>query len=195
MAWWHDESRIALKSLSVSTDLRSMRFCSRSLSAVLGFAALALSPSAGSAAATLPNTANILVTATVLNACTVTAVPLVFGGYTLTNQQAATAESAVTTVCTNLTPVVISMNAGSNAPASTFNRSMVQTGGSTLLPYQIFTDSGYTTVWGDGTANSTTVKTTGTGLAVVTPVYGQIPKNENVPAGLYTDTVVVTIAY
>lgn len=82
----------------------------------------------------------------------------------------------------------ISLSAGFGTFAS-----RVMTGGASQLDYNLFTDSQRVTVWGDGTAGSTTVSATGTGASYT--VYGLIPARQNVPAGSYSDTITVTVTY
>lgn len=74
--------------------------------------------------------------------------------------------------------------------------------GSNTLSYNVYTDSGRTTVWGDGT-NSTS---RGSGsvtldIAGLTPgqtftVYGRIPGRQlTVPPATYTDSLAITVTY
>jgi len=66
--------------------------------------------------------------------------------------------------------------------------------GSNLLSYSLYEDSGHTTVWGQ-TIGTNTVTGTGTGLPVTQTVYGQIPAQQAMPVGAYTDTITVTVTY
>jgi spore coat protein U-like protein len=70
------------------------------------------------------------------------------------------------------------------------------TAGANLLNYNIYTTTGRTTVWGDGTAGTATLAGTGTGAAQAVTVYGRVNSGQtSVPAGSYADTVAVTVTY
>lgn len=62
--------------------------------------------------------------------------------------------------------------------------------GSDLLNYNLYTDNTHTTIWENGTVNGT-----GTGSDQNYSIYGRILAGQYVPAGGYSDTVVVTIDY
>ena len=69
--------------------------------------------------------------------------------------------------------------------------------GPLALPYNLYTDFTFGTIWGDGTGATSTVSVTGTGMAFVgtTTVFGriQLADAQAATAGIYTDTVLVTI--
>jgi spore coat protein U-like protein len=65
---------------------------------------------------------------------------------------------------------------------------------SSLLSYKLFSNSGYTTNWGN-TVGTDTVAGTGSGVSQTLTVYGQIPAQQFVRPGCYTDTVVATLTY
>jgi spore coat protein U-like protein len=71
-----------------------------------------------------------------------------------------------------------------------------------LLNYNLYTTSGDTTVWGDGTGSTLTVAGTGAGMgtpqAVAQTVYGQIPDNaanQAVSPDTFADTITATVTY
>ncbi|HSN72952.1 MAG TPA: spore coat protein U domain-containing protein, partial [Steroidobacteraceae bacterium] len=78
-------------------------------------------------------------------------------------------------------------------------RTMIRTlGGS--LNYNLYTDAGFTTIWGDGTGGTGNQVGSGTGLgnSQAYTVYGQIPDsgtNLNSAEGDYADTVTVSVIY
>jgi spore coat protein U-like protein len=163
----------------------------RRTAAALALGALsAMSAQAGTASNTFQ------VTATISSSCTVSGSTLNFGS-AIDPLAAATpldATSTLTVVCTNTTPYTVALNAGINAGgASNFTARTMKSGANTL-GYQIYLDSGRSTVWGDGTASSTKAGT-GTGSAQSLTVYGRIPSLANVIPGSYTDTVTVTVSY
>ncbi|MET0519259.1 MAG: spore coat U domain-containing protein [Burkholderiaceae bacterium] len=150
----------------------------------------ALSAQAGTASNTFQ------VTATISSSCTVSGSALNFGSAIdpLATATPLDATSTLTVTCTNTTPYTVALNAGTNAggPSNFTTRTMKS--GANTLGYQIYLDSGRSTVWGDGTASSTKAGT-GTGGAQALTVYGRIPSLANVVPGAYTDTVTVTVSY
>jgi spore coat protein U-like protein len=154
---------------------------------------------AGAAHAANPATTTLGVSATVLKNCTVTAPTAVaFGNYTPT-AGAVSANGTLNVNCTKGTTFTVSLNKGTTAGGSIAQRLMSDGSGDTLQ-YNLYTTSGFATVWGDGTGSSVTQGGTGTGMgtAVVMTVYGSLPDNatnQAVPPGAYTDTVTVSVAY
>ncbi|MBO9689188.1 spore coat protein U domain-containing protein [Roseateles chitosanitabidus] len=75
--------------------------------------------------------------------------------------------------------------------------------GANVLSYNLYSDSGYTSIWGDGTASTSTAS--GFVLldvisllgSVTYTVYGRIPGRQvtTIPGGPYVDAVTVTITY
>lgn len=150
--------------------------------AVLGIALLCLAAAPAQAATA---TATFAVTATVQATCSVSATALAFGTYIPTAASANTA--TVTVTCTNSTPYTLGLNAGLGTGATVTNRLMMN--GAVLLGYGLFTDAAHTTNF------ATLASTNGTGSAVVTTVYGQIPAGSYVTPGSYSDTITATVTY
>lgn len=72
--------------------------------------------------------------------------------------------------------------------------------GADTLSYNLYTNSGHTTVWGDGTGGTgfqsvNCLPLLCLGLPNVFTVYGRIPAQQNVPAGTYSDTITVTVSF
>jgi spore coat protein U-like protein len=67
------------------------------------------------------------------------------------------------------------------------------------LPYQLYIDAAYTTVWGDGTGGTSTVN--GTSLVPVLggsfsfTVWSSTPALAPIPAGTFSDNIIVTVSY
>jgi len=132
------------------------------------------------------------VTATVEDTCEVSATDLTFGTYD-PNAGDLDGTSIVTATCTNGTTYDIGLDTGQNAAnASTTTRAM--TDSTNYLDYELYSDSGRTTVWGDTVGTDTVQQTSGGGAENLT-VYGQIPGNQFVPAASYSDTINVTVTY
>jgi spore coat protein U-like protein len=83
--------------------------------------------------------------------------------------------------CTNMTPYNVRLDAGSGAGAAT-------------VSYSPTRDAARTLVWGV-TEGTNTVAGTGNGAVQTLNVYGQIPAPTTPAAGVYTETVTVTIAW
>lgn len=159
--------------------------------------AIALLAAAGTASA-LTKTTTFQVTASVANNCFIdSASTLAFGAYDPSLATALDGASNIVVRCTNKTPYTLSLNAGSTA-GGTFTTRLMTTGTDTLQ-YNLYTTTGRTTVWGDGSASTGTIGKTGAGLSVgnaqTTQVFGRIPVQPDAAAGSYADTVTVTIIY
>lgn len=133
------------------------------------------------------------VSTTVLTACVVTALPLVFANYDPTSATASDNTTTLSVICTSGTPYNVQLSQGANGTGVTA-RKMILTAGADLLPYQLFTNAGRTANWGI-TNGTDTVAGTATGIAQAVTVYGRIPTAATVAAGAYTDTVTVTVSY
>ncbi|HEX7690317.1 MAG TPA: spore coat U domain-containing protein [Burkholderiaceae bacterium] len=142
-------------------------------------------------------TGTFQVNATVVSACTVSGTTLSFGGAInpLSTGVPLDASSSLSVQCTNTTPYAVALNAGTHAggPANFTARAMAS--GSNSLGYQLYLDSGRSSVWGDGTGSSATSSGTGTGSTQTIPIYGRIPSLSGIVPGTYTDTVTVTVTY
>ena len=111
-----------------------------------------------------------------------------------------TAQGAVNSTCNYGTPYSIYLGDGNNRIPGGFRR--MTNGNNEYIPYQLYKDSNYSTVW-DATGGVTNVggaggvSGTGTGSAQSTPVYGKIPQGTSIAStpGNYSDSVVVTVTY
>ena len=166
-------------------------------SAVRLIGALALAAAAQGGHAASPTTGSFQVNATVISACTVSGALLNFGSAIdpLATAVPLDASSTLTVTCTNTTPYAVALNAGVNAGGASAFASRAIKHGSYSLAYQLYTDTGRSTVWGDGTSSSSTSAGTGTGSTQTLTIYGRIPSLSGSVPGTYTDTVTVTISY
>jgi spore coat protein U domain-containing protein, fimbrial subunit CupE1/2/3/6 len=135
-------------------------------------------------------TARFTVAATVVGACSLSATDLAFGAYSgsLTNST-----SSISVNCVNGTPYDVGLNAGNGPGATVTNRSMTGRGAA-QLHYKLSRDPAHTFNWGN-TVGTDTVAGTGTGTTQSLAVYGQLPANQSVPSGNYSDTIVVTVTF
>ncbi len=87
------------------------------------------------------------------------------------------------------------MNAGNSGSFATRFMNLV----GNHLNYNLYTQVGHTTIWGNGTAGTGTVSDNY--LLILGPnarnytIYGLLPALQTVPAGAYTDAITVTVTY
>lgn len=158
---------------------------------VLVLGLLATLMDAGTAQATEATT-TFAVSATVLSTCLVAATPLAFGNYDPTSGSPLDAANTVTATCTTGTPYNIGLDAGTDTGATVASRKMAY--GANLLNYSLYQETGRTTVWGN-TIGTDTVSATAGATPTGHTVYGRVFSGQNVPAGLYADTINVTLTY
>ncbi len=131
------------------------------------------------------------VTATAIDICTLSAGTLNFGAIPATST-AIDASATLTARCSAATPYTISLNGGLTGATNPAARKMAQ--GGNELTYGIYSDAARSQVWGS-TLNVDVVSGSGTGNAVVIPVYGRVQQQSTPPVGTYTDTVIATVEY
>lgn len=142
-------------------------------------------------------TSNFSVTATVTNNCTITTAAISFGSYDPVVVNVATpldATGSVTVTCTKGATTTIGLNTGNNGPNAT-GTTRAMKAGTSYLSYEIYQETGRTTVWGN------------TGSALLTPAaapdknprsfttYGRIPGGQDQPSGAYTDSATATVNF
>mgnify|MGYP001602846519 CR=1 FL=1 len=160
----------------------------------LALAVLAVgTASAGPPGPTNPATANLDVTLTVANSCTVGTSPVAFGTvYDMTSVN--DAQGSVTVTCTGIGGYTVSLGDGLHGAIA---QRLMAGPTATNVDYNLYIDSGHTNVWGQ-TAGTDTVAGTSTGGntadAPIT-VYGETAAGQNVPIGDYSDTVLVSVAF
>ncbi|HVJ12287.1 MAG TPA: spore coat U domain-containing protein [Burkholderiales bacterium] len=132
------------------------------------------------------------VTAKVQAVCAVTATDLAFGTYTSQSGTPLQGTTLLRATCTPGSTYNVGLNEGTTAGATVNARKMAS--GTNALNYQLYSDSGRSTIWGN-TTGTDTVTGVGTGLAVDHTVFGAVPAAQVVPAGDYADTITVRIYY
>lgn len=142
----------------------------------------------------LEATTTFQVTATVADSCIVSATNLNFGAYDPAAVKDGT--STITVTCTAETPYTIGLDAGLQSTGATgTSRAMIgDDADTTLLNYELYTESGHGTIWGD-TVGTTVAQSALTGGPLDYTVYGRIPASQYVPAANYADTINVTVEY
>jgi spore coat protein U-like protein len=133
------------------------------------------------------------VTLTIADACEITANNnMDFGTKSFLNT-AHDASVDFTIQCTSGTPASISLNGGSGTTGSHTYRTMET--GSESIEYGLYTSDEYTTFWGNGSSQNTTVSYTGTGSPDDLTIYGRTREQGEPSAGTYTDIITITATY
>ena len=135
--------------------------------------------------------------------CSASATGPAFAVYNPLNLSPTLANGTITTTCSLQSGIWVNVAFTlSYSPGFSSNfssRNMLS--GSNALYYNLYADAAYTQVLGDGTGGSTTG---GDSMFLIffnptqqrsATIYGRIPPGQDVPAGGYSDTIVVTITY
>jgi spore coat protein U-like protein len=141
------------------------------------------------------DTDTFTVRATVSQNCSITTTPVGFGVYDPVVANATTpldGTGAVIVTCTKGAGTRIDLNNGANATGGTRRMSA---GGGDFLTYQLYQNSGRTTVWGSGGSAGQTIAGAPSKAPRTFTVFGRVPAGQDVPAGSYADTVVATIHF
>ena len=132
--------------------------------------------------------------------CTASTMPAAFGIYQPLAGTAATTTGTVTVTCQAAVSLLVSYTMALSVGGGTSFAARSMGGMSPRLGYQLYRDSAFSQVWGDGTGGTFTV-TDGYLLSILVPVtrsytaYGRIPASEPASVGTYTDAVMVTLTY
>ena len=125
-----------------------------------------------------------------VRACTISVTGVNFGSYNVFSNAAQHSAGNIGLNCASSVEYTIALGAGSG----TFTQ-RVMSSGARSLNYNLFTAANRALVWGDATNSTATVNGSGTGVIVNHVVHGSIPPNQNVSAGIYSDTVTVVITF
>ena len=132
----------------------------------------------------------LTVRVTVQEACSIAGSTIDFGTYSAGQQTALDAQGAVTYSNCAAGTLTIALDGG--ASGNVASRAMANGSGNNLS-YQLYRNSARNQVWGSGNEAQQVVLLVPDSGSV--PVYGRIPGSQNVPAGMYTDTVNVTLTF
>lgn len=171
----------------------------RTASGIVGTLALASIVALAGSVGAETATDNLEISATVSANCTIDAGSVDFGAYDPVSANASSpldATGTISVTCTSGAAATITLGQGDNADSGSSDAAPLRRmsdGASDFLSYALFSDSGYTTTWGNDA--SVDVDVTGTGSAENLTVYGRVAAGQNVPAGTFTDTVVATVTF
>lgn len=159
---------------------------------LLSLAAVAVSLGLSGAAYAATSTSSIAVSVSILPACSVTATPVSFSNWPGRTQLA---NGSINVTCASGTPYSIAVDGGLHHVGAARNVS----DGVNAMNYGLYRDAALTSEFGDGvthTAGAAITGQLGSGATQALTVYGKIlPGVSLPPAGLYTDTVTVTVTY
>lgn len=130
------------------------------------------------------------------SAVTVSATDLSFGTYAPSSPSHASAGISVrcSALGIDLLPsFTVSLIAASSADPS----ARTLNSGARRLNYNIYTTSGYSAVWGDGSSGSATQSYSSLLVlgSVAFTAWGRLPQGQYVPAGTYSDRITVLVSY
>lgn len=127
--------------------------------------------------------------------CTISTVGVAFGLYDVFSSTPLASAGSVTFRCTGarpgLYPISISLSSGNSG--SFQPRRMIR--GLETLDYNLYLDPGNTEIWGNGTGGTLRHSTVSSDRPTTLPIFGRIPPGQDVSAGTYSDTIVVTIDF
>ena len=129
-------------------------------------------------------------------ACSVTTTGINFGAYDVFAAVPSDTAGTVTVACDRNPPTDVTISIGPSSTSGGFQpRRMRHASQADRMNYNLFTTASMTTVWGDGSAGTSTVllRKVNRNRPVTTTIYGRIPPGQNVSVGVYSDSVTVTI--
>ncbi len=125
--------------------------------------------------------------------CWITSTSVNFGSYDIFLSAPTDSTGAVSIYCNQENIITVSI--GPSTTSGSFNpRQMKLTTGTDLMDYNLYRDASRTQIWGDGTGGTFTVSGNLTRKGTENYiVYGRIPAAQDISAGLYMETLTVTL--
>lgn len=135
----------------------------------------------------------VLIPGRVEAACSITTTGVSFGTYDVFDTSPVDSTGSVRYQCSGSTGTfTISLGTGSG---STFQPRTMGSGPN-RLSYNLYLDAARTSIWGDATGGTSWfMASVASGKPVTLTVFGRIPPGQDVAAGSYTDTIIVTIQF
>lgn len=118
-----------------------------------------------------------------------------FGTYDPVSKTSDASSSNLTVTCALISIFNLSLGTGQSGIYST---RIMTTGApnSDKLQYNLYLNSGHTSIFGDGTSGTSSLNQISIKLGATTvPIYGLIPAQQNISAGSYTDSVAIMITF
>jgi len=129
-------------------------------------------------------------------ACGVTATGVDFGIYDVFAAAPRDSAGTVTVSCDRNPPTDVVISIGPSSTSGGFQpRQMRHASRADRMSYNLFVSPSMATVWGDGSAGTSTVqlRKVNRNRPITATIYGRIPPGQNVSVGAYTDSLTVTI--
>jgi spore coat protein U-like protein len=120
--------------------------------------------------------------------CSLNAPGVAFGIYDALASASLDGAGTISVSCDAFASYTLALSPGQGTMAAR----RLQSCGSVLF-YNLYTDALRAVVWGDGSGGTALVGGSGTGGSHT--VYGRIPARQNVVAGAYSDTIIITLAF
>jgi spore coat protein U-like protein len=121
-------------------------------------------------------------------ACTVNVTGVAFGMYDPFASSDSLSTGTLDVRCSPAATYTLKLSGG----AGSFTSRKMTNGPSQLL-YNLYTDASRVTIWGDGTAGTSTVQDHSNKKTYT--VYGRVPARQNPKVGAHSDTLVVTVEF
>lgn len=170
----------------------------KNLRVIAAAGAMMLALAGGSPAALAGSATNSFqVQITLVASCAISANALNFGSSVGLLTSAVTGNSTVSVTCSNTTPYNVSLDPGTVSGSTVAARLMAGTATGntgTTLGFQLYSNSGLTTVWGN-TIGTNTVSGNGNGSVQTLTVYGQVPVQASPKPDTYQTTITATVSY
>lgn len=143
-----------------------------------------------------PKPAEALLCGTILDPLSVSSTTLTFGNYLAASQS--TANHTVTVSCGLGLDLLPSFTVALSAGHATNFAPRKMAFGAKTLNYNVYTTSGFASVWGDASGGTVTQSYNGSILSLGSTTftgYGRVPAGQYVAPGGYTDTLTVTVTF
>jgi len=138
--------------------------------------------------------------ASAATACTLASTPLVFGAYDVFSPASLDSSATLVLTCSRFggpQNVAVSIGIGAGVHGGANAGRKMRAGSGQLLGYSLFRDAGRTAAWGDVVGLNTFTQTLAvpnqSSAQLSVTVFGRIPPAQDVPAGVYSDSVTVTV--
>ena len=125
--------------------------------------------------------------------CTPSSAGIAFGNFTGSQ---ITITGSITLTCTGTGNDNYNLDLSTGSSGTYTPRRMKN--GANSLTYNLYTDSGFTQIWGAGTGGTNHISATvdmgtSTTLTITVPLYAKLPAQTKPPFGVYSDTIVATV--
>lgn len=134
-----------------------------------------------------------------LATCSVNSPTLAFGSYNVINSAPLDSTATVTVTCTAALGLLVSFTVQLSPGSSGNQLGRYMTAGSAHLNYNAYTEATHSTVWGNGSGGTGTFSGSFTavllGASQSFTAYGRVSARQAVPAGIYADSLVITVNY